>query len=188
MEKILETDESTNKKQKTKEQQKSSEAKPAKKRRDSKAKEIKALLTKQAKEIEDLKAENLRRRAEFENFRKRVEKEKQDFAKYALEKNFGDLLPIMDSFSIAINNHKKDNKDQELFDGFELIFKQLIDFANKHGLCEIEALGKEFDPNLHQAVGREAVDDSSNMVIKEYQKGYKLHNRVIRPSMVIVSE
>jgi len=153
------------------------------------ANKIKDMIKKKDEEIGDLKDQLLRRRAEFDNFRRRMETEKIEFVKYALDKSLMDLLPIIDSFDRAMHPDNESEETKHVYEGFSLIYKQLMDFLNKQGVTEINALGQVFDPNYHQAVSKELVEGTeSGLVVKEYQKGYVFHKRVLRPSMVVVSE
>lgn len=150
---------------------------------------VKELIKKKDDEIKDLKDQLLRRRADFENFRRRMETEKTEFVKYALDKALVDLLPITDSFDRALHPDNESEETKHVYDGFGLIYKQLMDFLKKQGVSEIQALTKPFDPNYHQAVAKEVQEGTeAGIVIKEYQKGYEFHKRVLRPSMVVVSE
>lgn len=127
--------------------------------------------------------------ADFDNFRRRQNLEKEDLAKYAYEKLFGDLLPVLDNFERALIS-SKDAKDlASIVSGIEMIQKQLLDVMSRHGLEIINALGNIFDPNFHEAV-QQIVDDEkeSETVINELQRGYILNGRIIRPSMVVVSK
>lgn len=133
--------------------------------------------------------------AEFQNFKKRSAKEKQDIHSYANEKIIRDLLEVLDNFERAIslmdngNDDIKSDENDAMQEGISLIFNQLLEVLTKAGLEEIEALGQEFDPKFHHAVLNEASDEfKSGEVSKVLQKGYKLNDRVIRPAMVVVSE
>ncbi len=137
----------------------------------------------------DLQNEFLKKRAEFENFRRRMEKDKEDFIKYSLEKFIKQLIPIMDSLNMALHPNNIPEEQLKAFEGFTLIFKQFQDLLSKNGVVEISAIGETFDPNIHQAISQEASQDvESGKVTKEYQKGYKLHDRLLRPAMVVVAE
>lgn len=149
--------------------------------------------------VEDLKKQAddryARLMAEFQNFKKRSAKEKQDIHSYANEKIIKDLLDVLDNFERAIslmNNGNDDIKSDEnnaMQEGISLILSQLLEVLTKAGLEEIEALGQEFDPKFHHAVLNEPSDEfKSGEVSKVLQKGYKLNDRVIRPAMVVVSE
>ena len=141
-------------------------------------------------EIEDLKGQILRRRAEFENYKKRVETEKQEFSKYAQEKTLAELLVIIDSFDRAMKPVENEAQEaKQLLNGFTLIYKQFMDFLTKQGVVEMSVIGQKFNPEFHQSVSLEASEDfESGVITKEYQKGYMLHSRVIRPSMVVVTQ
>ena len=140
-------------------------------------------------EMAELKEQLLRRRAEFENYKKRMETEKVEFVKFASERVYKELLPIIDSFERALQTGGSDDQPKPIYDGFTLIYKQFQDFLAKNDIALIEAIGQTFDPNLHQAVSQEQQEGvAAGIVIKEYQKGYMLHKRVLRPSMVVVSQ
>ena len=136
----------------------------------------------ESKEEDDLRY--LRLMADFQNYKKRVEKEKRDLYSYANEKIMGDLLTVMDNFERALEH----DADENFKEGIEMIFKQLQDALEKSGLAEIPALGEDFDPNVHNAVMAEETEDyESGKVSGVMQKGYTLNGKVIRPSMVKVA-
>ncbi|MCT4632866.1 MAG: nucleotide exchange factor GrpE [Firmicutes bacterium] len=141
-----------------------------------------------AKECEELKDKYVRLTAEFQNFKRRTEKEKADLYKYANEKLIVDLLPVLDNFTRAIDSMKlEEGENSHAFDGVELIKKSLIETLEKNGLEEIASVGEKFDPEMHHAVMTgEAEGFEAEHVIEEFQKGYKLNSKVIRPSMVKV--
>ena len=127
---------------------------------------------------------DLRLMADFQNYKKRVEKEKRDLYSYANEKIMNDLLTVMDNFERALEH----DADENFKEGIEMIFKQLSDVLEKDGLAEIPALGEEFDPNVHSAVMTEETEDyESGKVSGVMQKGYTLNGKVIRPAMVKVA-
>lgn len=131
----------------------------------------------------------LRSQAEMENLIKRNKKEKEDWIKYANETLIKDLLPVMDSLEKAISFTDNKNSLNALKEGVELTLKSLRDTLTKSGLKEIEAKGKPFDPTYHHAVSeQEAVDMEPGVVFQELQKGYMLHQRLIRPAMVVLSK
>ena len=131
----------------------------------------------------------IRLQADFTNYKKRVEKEKADIYLYANEKLAGDLLDIIDNLERALDSQCPDNASDGLYEGIELVLKQLKDTLKKHGVEEIEAMNKAFDMNLHHAVMKEAVDNvKSDEIIEVFQKGYTLNGRVLRPSMVKVAQ
>lgn len=139
-------------------------------------------------EKNDLNEKYLRLAADFQNYKRRVENEKNEIYNYANEKIVSDLLNVLDNFERAISSMEK-STDKTLLDGIVMINKQLIEILSKYGLKEIETEKTEFDPNYHHAVLKETVDGvESNMIIEVFQKGYTLSDRVIRPSMVKVAE
>jgi len=141
------------------------------------------------KEIENLKATNLRMQAEFQNFKKRSEKEKADIYKFANEKLVIELLGVMDNVERAIGSIDTSESNKNVVDGVQMIQKTLEDFLKKHQVEVIEAVGQPFDPQKHHAVMTEANEEHpSETVIEEFQRGYELNGKVVRPSMVKVSE
>jgi molecular chaperone GrpE len=153
-------------------------------------------ITAETQELENLKKERdslydrlLRKQAEFENYKKRIDREKSDFLQFASAELMKELLNTLDSFDIALQTAAGDPASGEnTVRGFELIHKQLQDTLARFGLKPIEAKGKAFDPNYHQAVSTEAAEDmEENTVIQEMRKGYTLNGRLLRPAMVSVS-
>jgi len=127
----------------------------------------------------------LRARAEFENARRRAERERLDFLQFAAMDLVKDILPILDDFERAL---KVDTADREYAKGVELIYQRMYDTLKKLGLEPIEAKGKAFDPNLHQAVERVHTEAAEDMtVLDEFQKGYNFRGKLLRPSMVKVA-
>jgi molecular chaperone GrpE len=138
--------------------------------------------------IDQLNDKYLRLNAEYQNYRKRVEKEKADIFKYGTEKLILDLLPMMDNFERALSLKNTEKMDRKILDGIVMIKKSFDDFFDKNGVKKIEALGQPFDPVMHHAVMTESVEDSaSEHVIEVLQDGYLLNDKVIRTSMVKVS-
>lgn len=138
-------------------------------------------------EIEELKSSLQRLQADFNNYRRRVETEKQTLSTFANEKIMTELLPVLDNFERALGANE--DKEDEFYKGTELIFKQLFDAMKKFGLEEVASDSEAFDPNLHHAVFQEEREDMEpETVIETFQKGYKLSNKVIRPAMVKVSK
>lgn len=141
---------------------------------------------------EEQKNQMLRLMADFDNFKRRVSAERDDIICFSNETLILALLPILDNFDRAFA-HAEECKDkginEELLKGFALIKKQLEDTLNKMGLSKMDALGKKFDPVYHEAVlTREAADQPEGLVLEEMQKGYMLKDKVIRPTMAIVSK
>lgn len=131
----------------------------------------------------------LRRAAEFENYRKRTERERSENYNRARADVILELLPVIDNFERAMSSLEKSVDDAKgLRHGVELIHKQFRDALSKFGLQEIEAVGKVFDPNVHEAVTMEATDQhEENTIIEEFERGYKLGDRLLRPSKVKVA-
>ena len=130
----------------------------------------------------------MRLMAEFQNFKRRAAKEKTDIHAFANERIVNDLLPVLDNFERALGQEAEASENEELKNyakGMELIFEQLKGALEKAGVKEIEALGEDFDPNVHNAVMTEETDEyEDGKISKVMQKGYKLNDRVVRPSMV----
>jgi len=127
----------------------------------------------------------LRTLADFDNYRKRSDREKQEFFKYALAGALRDLLPVLDNFDRALDHAEEGD---EFHRGVSLIYKQFFDVLQKHGVRVIEEGNVKFDPNIHEAVVR--VEDPSvpsHTVVQVLQKGYFLHDRLLRPAMVKVA-
>jgi molecular chaperone GrpE len=136
-------------------------------------------------ENQQLKDRYLRTLADFDNLRKRTEREKADFFRYAIAGVLKDLLPVLDNFDRALDHAAEGD---EFHKGVLLIYKQLFDVLQKHGLTTIDESGVHFDPNIHEAVVREE-DDSvpSHTVTAILQRGYFLHDRLLRPALVKVA-
>ena len=157
--------------------------------------EAEALAKLQA-EYEAYKAESeaqhdqmLRTIAEFDNSRKRTEREKEESLKYALESFVKELIPTVDSIERAIQSTKESQDFAALAEGVEMIYKGILSTLEKRGVTPIKAVNEPFDPTQHEAVMHvESEEVPENNVIEEWQKGYMLNNRVIRPSMVSVSK
>ena len=138
-------------------------------------------------QLDELKDKNLRQMAEFENYRRRTEKEKQAMFETGAKSVIEKLLPVVDNFERGLGALKEEEKGA-FSDGMEMIYKQLMDELEKLEVKPIDAVGKEFDPNLHNAVMH--VDDEElgeNVVAEELQKGYMYRDTVVRHSMVKVA-
>jgi molecular chaperone GrpE len=138
-------------------------------------------------EKDELTQTLVRRQADFENYRKRIEREREDDRRSGVRRLIEDLLPVLDAFSRAVKAHD-DPAYQEYRKGLELIHRQLWDILARSGLERIPAEGKPFDPHYHQAIERvESSEHPEGTVVDVLQDGFLLHERVIRPSMVRVS-
>jgi molecular chaperone GrpE len=133
----------------------------------------------------------LRTTADFENFKKRATREKQDAIKFANESLIQKLIPILDNFDAALaaaQNNSSDAK-QSLRDGIAMIYQQFRNTLAESGLEEVEASGKPFDPNLHEAVSQEETRDApEGQVLQQLRRGYKLRDRLLRPATVVVAK
>ena len=146
-----------------------------------------AEVAKLAGELDDLRQTLLRRQADFDNYRKRTEKERSEDWKRSTARVIEGLIPTIDGFEQALAAHRE--KEYENYrKGFELIYKQLIDNIAKLGAERMDPIGKPFDPHLHQAVDRaETTDHEDGTILQVFQPGYLFHGRVLRPAMVRVA-
>ena len=127
--------------------------------------------------------------ADMENSKRRLEKEHQNSMKFMMQDFIEELLPVVDNFERSLNVQEPSEEIQTFLKGYQMIFDQLMAILEKNGVEAIEAQGKEFDPNFHQAVMTTNDENfDSNIVVEELQKGYKLKDRVIRASLVKVNE
>lgn len=132
----------------------------------------------------------LRVSAEFDNYKKRSAREMSEFRKYANESLISEMLTVVDNIERAITTSSSDDKANScIIEGVSLTLKEILRVFDNFGVKPIESLNKEFDPNFHQAVMQEETDEHpANTVTAELQKGYMIHDRLLRPSMVIVSK
>jgi len=143
---------------------------------------------KKDEKIEELTDKVIRQMAEFDNFRKRTEKEKSQMYEIGAKDIIDKILPVIDNFERGLSVVPEDKKEDSFVQGMEMIYKQLLKTLEDAGVKPIEAVGKEFDPNFHNAVMH--VDDDSvgdNIIVQEFQKGYMYRDSVIRYSMVQVA-
>lgn len=151
--------------------------------------ELEVELKKAKEEAQENQDKYLRLYAEFENFRKRVQKEKEELGRYAHEQIIKDLLPILDDFERALS-HAEDAKDVKvLIDGLKLVEKQMVGVLERFGLKSFPALGEMFDPHLHEAMAhQDSHDYEPDTVMAEYRRGYQMHGKLIRPALVAVAK
>ncbi len=150
---------------------------------------MKSEIEEKNKRIDELEERLQKLYADYDNFRKRKEAEADSAKKYAAEKIVSELLPIVDNFERAVDASEKTKNYDSLKEGVIMINRQIWEILGKVGLSAIESIGNVFDPALHQAVFCEKKEDvDEDVVIAELLKGYKLHDKVIRPSMVIVNK
>ncbi|GIN85428.1 protein GrpE [Heyndrickxia sporothermodurans] len=139
--------------------------------------------------LEESENRYLRLRADFDNFRRRAQIDREASEKYRAQSLATNLLPAIDNFERAMQITPDNEQAKQLMQGVEMVYRNIIDALKKEGIEEIEAVGKEFDPHYHQAIMQgEDENYGSNIVIEEFQKGYVLKDRVIRPSMVKVNQ
>ena len=131
----------------------------------------------------------LRKQAEFDNYKKRVERERSEFVQFASADLMKELLNALDSFDLALRNAASESSaNDNMLRGLDLIYKQFQDTLGRFGLKAIEAKGQPFDPNIHQAVTTTVTDDvEENTVVEEMRRGYTLNGRLLRPAMVSVA-
>ena len=140
-------------------------------------------------QIEELNDKVIRQMAEFDNFRKRTEKEKSQMFDSGASTMIEKLLPVVDDFERGIAAMSDDDKETSFAQGMEMIYKKMMGILEGAGVTAIEAVGKEFDPNFHNAVMQTAsAEYDSGVIAQELQKGYMYKEKVIRHSMVIVAE
>ena len=146
-------------------------------------------------EIDQLKSEYeakldrmLRTVAEYENAKKRAIRDKEEFQKYAVESVIKDLIPVIDSMNRATESPKESTDFDSLHEGIQLIQKQIHNVLERSNVSTIDAVGENFDPNLHEAIAQVESDLPANAIVEEFQVGYKLRDRVLRASMVSVSQ
>ncbi|RJQ76222.1 MAG: nucleotide exchange factor GrpE [Desulfobacteraceae bacterium] len=152
--------------------------------------EVIAQLSAAEKQAQDNYERLLRVSAEFENYKKRTAREMQDVMKYANEKIAREMLTVVDNLERAIASaSERCTSDDPLVQGVEITLSETLKLLEKHHVFPIQALGQPFDPNFHQAMMQEEVGDQpQNTVVRELQKGYMIHDRLLRPSLVAVSK
>jgi molecular chaperone GrpE len=147
-----------------------------------------AEVAKLANDLNDLRQTLMRRQADFDNYRKRIEKERTEESRRATARVVESLIPIIDGFEHALAAHRDAPEYANYRKGFELIYKQLVDNVTRLGVERLDPLGKQFDPHLHQAMDRtETVSHEDGEVLQVYQPGYVFHGRMLRPAMVRVA-
>jgi molecular chaperone GrpE len=136
--------------------------------------------------LKDTHERLLRTAAEFDNFRKRMQKEKDDLRKFAVESLLKDFLPVADNLERALD-HAEEHDLRQVVEGVRLVQKMLGDALGKHGIVAFSAVGQHFDPNLHEALMQQESDKPAGTVVSEMARGYKLHERLVRPAAVVVA-
>lgn len=149
---------------------------------------LKAELEAKAKEAEENYNKYLRSLADLENYKKRAEKEKADAINFANESIMEEILPVVDNFERALAHANGEENLESLRKGVKLTIDQMYAVLKKFGLQEIKSVGEKFDPSVHHAITHEESDGEPDIVVREFQKGYYLKGRLLRPAMVAVSK
>lgn len=141
-----------------------------------------------ASQVPQLQERTLRMQADFDNFRKRLTREKEDAIRYANESLLETLLPIIDNFELGLQAAAGATEAQTILQGMTMVQNQLKRFLSDHGVEEIAAVGQPFDPHLHEAIAQEpSAEHPEGTIIAQRRKGYKLRDRLLRPAAVIVA-
>ena len=160
-----------------------------KKKEDKEIEELKKKLEEKEKEAKENYDRLLRTAADFENYKKRAAKEKEDWTKFAIEDLIKAILPFIDNLERTVNHAQKVKDTGVLIEGARLTLQQLLQALNKFGLSSFESVGKPFDPAVHEAMLVVETDKHEpNQVVEEFQKGYLLNDRLLRPATVSVSK
>ena len=130
----------------------------------------------------------LRSQADFENYKKRSAREKEDAIKYANSSLLEKLIAIVDNFELGLEAARAEGEKSPVFSGMSMVLKQLMDFLADNGLQPIDATGQQFDPNLHEAIAHESSNKfPEGVVVRQTRRGYRMKDRLLRPSSVVVS-
>ncbi|MFQ5838127.1 MAG: nucleotide exchange factor GrpE [Thermoplasmata archaeon] len=156
-----------------------------KKELEAKLTELREELSRKEENAEELLSRLAYLQAELENLRKRWEKERQEFIRFASTTIMKRLLPVVDEFELALNSMKK--RDDDFVNGVRMIYDNLMKILQAEGLQEIKAEGELFDPYLHEALDYVEEGGGEGRIVKVVQKGYRLEDRILRPSQVVVS-
>ena len=179
----------SDKEKETKKEEGQAQPKTNENQADNKMEDLKKQLEEKEKELAECKEKMLRLAAELDNFKKRIDREKAEYMKYALESFAKELLPFLDNLERAVQSAKETKDIDALIEGLDLTLSGYLKTLERFGLKTFAAEGQRFDPNYHEALTVEedhSVDD--NTVIKELLRGYTLHERVLRPALVVVSK
>lgn len=185
----MEKKEDINREQLEKDQALEQEEHRKKKKKDEIIEELNKKIQEQEETIKSLQEKLLYLQADFENFKRIKNKEKQDLLKFGNEILIKELLPIVDNLERALEHASKTDDPKGIHDGVGMVLNEFLRVLERTGVSRIEAVGKKFDPNLHEAFYQEErADVEPDTVLSEHQKGYVLNGRLIRPSMVTVSK
>ena len=149
-------------------------------------------LLQQLKDAEQQRDQYIRAIAEFENTKKRLQREKEEFARFAAEQVIRELLPILDGLNQALVAVDKQSDQQAIIKGVHLIYRQLLGLLQNEGVQRIPTIGERFDPHKHEAVGQVELDDGAadaeGTIVEEIQAGYTMHGKIVRPALVKVAK
>lgn len=130
----------------------------------------------------------LRSQADFDNYKKRAAREKEDAIRFANSSLLERLIAIVDNFELGLSAAREEGEKSPIYAGMSMVLKQLTDFLTENGLQPIDAAGQKFDPNLHEAIAHEeSLKVPEGVVIRQTRRGYRLKDRLLRPSSVVVS-
>jgi len=154
----------------------------------SKTKVQEKVIEKLTKERDEFKDKFIRNLAEIDNFRKRIQKEKEEYQKYALGDFLKELLVITDNLERALKVKEGESTASSIISGVEMIYRQFMETLSKNGVMEISAINEPFDPNIHQALSKEESSNVSQPTVTEiYQKGFMYNDKLLRPTLVKVA-
>jgi molecular chaperone GrpE len=139
-------------------------------------------------ELHKMKENWLRTQADFDNYRKRVARERQDLIKTANEKLLSELLRALDSFEMGLQTLSSLEENNPVRQGMEMVYSQFQQFLKSQGVTEIETQGAEFDPSIHEAIGHQESDVPEGQIHQQVRKGYRMGDKLLRPASVIVSK
>jgi molecular chaperone GrpE len=152
-------------------------------------KELRRQLEDLQKEKDEIFSKYQRVNADYANFQKRAPRQIAESVAYEKEALVRTLLPGLDSFNHALAERRSAENTEAVFKGMRIVYEQLLDILRSHGVEQIQAVGRKFDPAVHQAIMQKTVlDEEDGIILEEFQKGYKLNGRTIRPSKVIVNK
>jgi len=140
------------------------------------------------RELAEANDRALRVQADLENFKKRTMRDKSDALRFANEGLLRTLLPIIDNLQRAIDHARSSREVDAIVQGVDLVLRSFLDVLERHGVKPVDAQGRSFDPSRHEAIGHVESTEPANTVIAEHQRGYTLHDRLLRPSMVTVGK
>lgn len=146
--------------------------------------------TNQSIDARELEEQNLRLRAEFANFKRRIEREQSELAEYLKGEIYKNLLPILDDFKSMIEKSSSTENEASILEGAKLILNKLNQLLKDEGISQVRALGERFDPQLHEALLMQPIENAADhdRIIKVFQEGYRLNERLLRPSRVVVGK